>query len=251
MAASFINTARFVSAVSQSSYSPSYNLQTASGNDRLVVVHVGYEDDTSAFDVSSVTFDGVSPDGSQNAEAVGASFTATSWIGWWFESSLPATTGNKTIAITLTGAVLREIQVNVMEFTGVSNAAVTQRSYSTTRLDTGDLSTVVTVDQDDSLVVGAQCNGGTDLTGVPTNLTQAQEAAATSSSSSCGYNTNADTASITVGWTNLANRSAFGSAIFRPITGWTGGDVNTVPNANIGEVNTVEIANIEAVNTIT
>ena len=151
MAVSFQNSARYVSATGQTTYSPTHNLLTGSGNGRLVVVSVNLEDDGTNT-VSSITLGGNSPDGSQNVVA-GTGYSATAFLAWWFDNNLPGSTGNTTIAVTCNGSIVREIMVHVMEFTGVSQTETVNVGTDTTTT-AGDVSTSITVDADDSLGVG-------------------------------------------------------------------------------------------------
>jgi hypothetical protein len=197
----------------QSSYSPTHNLLTGSGNDRLVIVTVNVEDDGTD-NVSSVTFDGQAPDNSQQVTG-GTGFSATTWMGIWFESSLPSTTGNKTVAVTMSGTINRNIIVKVQEYSGVSNSSVTQRFYTDSSAAAGSASTSVTVDNDDSLIVGSFTCGGATF-GTASNLTQNQAAAHGdgSTASGIGSNLNSDTPSETVGWGSLSTRYAWVAAVF-------------------------------------
>jgi len=216
MAIAFVNSQLFDNnSPGQSSYSPVYNLLTGLGNDRLVVVTVGVED-SGTDNVSSVTFDGVAPDVSQQITG-GTGYSATAWMGIWFESSLPSTTGNKTVAVTMSGTITRDIQVTVSEYTGISSDSVTQRFYTDSQASAGSASNTVTVDEDNSLIVGTFACGGSTY-GTPSNLTQAEAAAALDGSSAhgLGYNTNSDTVSEIVGWGSLSTRFAWVAAVFRP-----------------------------------
>ncbi len=214
MPASYVTSQRFVSATGQSSYSPTYNLQNPSGNNRLVVVCVSLEDD-GINRVSSVTLGGNSPNGSSSNQA-GTGYSANAWLGWWFDGDLPATSGNKTIAVTCDGTIIREIMVHVIEYTDVTNALVTTRTTASTRTDAGNLTgQFSTVDEDDELVVGMFTAGGTTY-GSPVNLTQRQAAAATSFSGGIGDNLNVDAPGpFNTGWNSLSTRGCFIAAIFK------------------------------------
>jgi hypothetical protein len=214
MAIAFVNSQAFDNGLTgQSSYSPTYNLLTGSGNDRLVIVTVNVED-SGTDNVSSVTFDGQAPDASQQVTG-GTGYSCTTWMGIWFESSLPVTTGNKTVAVTMSGTITRNIGVTVSEYTGVSNSSVTQRFYTDSSAAAGAASTTVTVDNDDSLIVGSFACGSTTY-GTASNLTQAEAQAHGDASSAfgLGYNTNSDTPSLTVGWGSLSTRYAWVAAVF-------------------------------------
>ena len=212
MALAFESTNRYESAQGQSSYSPTHNLQTGQGNDRMVSVLINFEDAQTA-SVSTVTLGGNAPDGSQGV-LVGTGYSGYCWVGWWFDDNLPASTGNTTIAITLDDAATEAIIVDVMEFTGV-NQLTAVNTQTDAQSGAGNTSVTVTVDVNDSLAIGHFHSGGTGF-GSPNNLTQAQAGAVNSSAGGSGYNLNADTPNVTIGWNSLTTRRGFVGAVFQP-----------------------------------
>ena len=206
------NSQQYISATGQTTYSPTHNLLTGLDGGRLVVVTVSYEHN-GLTDVSSVTFDGESPNGSLNVVA-GTNPSARQWLGWWFNANLPSTTGNKTVAVTCAGAITQEIYVTVTEFLGI--AQTTPNTNTATITSAGNISTSVTVSEYASIAVGAFTCGETGF-GAPFNLIELQSSALTSSAAGVGYNPNANPSSTTIGWHGMTVMAAFAGAVFAPL----------------------------------
>jgi len=212
MAVTFQNSARYVSAEGVSSYSPTHNLLTGSGNQRIVVVCVNWED-SGVDTISSITLGGNAPDGSLGVVA-GTGYSAYAYLAWWYDTNLPASTGNTTIAVTPTGSITREIMVHVMEFTGVDQSA-TVNTNTGSSTSAGTVNCSVSISADNSLAVNTFTAGGTTFgSPVDANITVRQSGAVNSSAGGIGSYEDADGSSIDLGWQTLSTRGAVVGAVF-------------------------------------
>ncbi|MEM2144901.1 MAG: DUF2341 domain-containing protein, partial [Candidatus Jordarchaeaceae archaeon] len=116
------NSAESYSATGQSSHNFNYPLQKGSGNNRLVVVTVSWEDAQATASISSLTFGGTAMTKIADV-TVGAGYSE--YISLWYllDSSLPSSPGSYNIAVTVSESITREIYVGVAEYSGVKQSA--------------------------------------------------------------------------------------------------------------------------------
>ena len=223
------NSSRYVSDVNQSSYSPIHNLLNGNGNGRMVIAAVSFST-YSLYEVSSISINGNIPDGKISiisgagfynfvsgipSDDSSDKFSNYASLSWWFDNNLPVSAGNIPIDIITNNIISREIVVDIMEFTGVSQTA-TVDTGTNFRSSSGDISSLIEVRSNNCLGVGVFSSGSVNF-GIPINLKKAQAGAVTSSASGCGYNTNimTDISYIYFGWTSIGIRGVFAGAIFR------------------------------------
>lgn len=204
-----------VSSTGLSSKSFSYTLNQAAGTNRLVVVGVVFEEDTTTSrTVSSVTFSGVAMT-QIGLLSTGSTIRVVTALYYLLDASLPATTGSKTVVVTLNGVCTDEIMTYVAEYTGVqqttpadtgthSNAAAGSTSITLTPGIDGSLGT---------LVCGS--GGTTSLVGNENNVTTVQSSAGVSSVGGLGELLN-QAAAFTFGYTGLASREACVGGVWSP-----------------------------------
>ena len=198
------------SAAGASSHNFNYNLQNAAGNNRLVVVSIGWEDAEDTASVTSITFDSV--DMEEVATVVsGTGYSAFAGLYYLNDTKLPATSGSKNIAVTTSEVITREIYIAVVEYTGV--AQETPDDFDThVNTAAGSTSVTLTVDDDDSIIVACAAQGGTNAWSNTNNLVNLQDAILTSSGAALGHHANASSGDTTVGWNNLGTRECMVAA---------------------------------------
>lgn len=206
------NNVEAYSATGQSSHSFSYALQKASGNNRLVVVVTTWEDNTTP-DVSSITFDGTAMTLVQSALA-GTGYSQRTTMYYMLDTDLPASAGSYTVVVTAGAAIQQEIYVGVIEYSGIKQEAPDDSDQHVIT-SAGNVDNTLTVDENDSVAIGAFGCGETTF-GAADNLTALQTQALTSSAGGFGHNLNADIASIAVGWDTMSVRAAFVCAVWAP-----------------------------------
>jgi len=113
------NSVESYSATGQSAHNFNYPLQTGSGNERLVVVTVSWEDAQASASISSLTIAGTPM---TKIVDVTAGTGYSEYISLWYllDSSLPSSSGNYNIAVTTSQTITREIYVAVAEYSGVN-----------------------------------------------------------------------------------------------------------------------------------
>jgi len=188
-----------------------HTIQNASGNNRLVVAEVGYENSVDTESVASVYLDGVL--GTEIIFSIGGvGYSASISLWYWLDDDLPSGTGSINVVANLTDVINRGIGLAVTEFSGVAQQAPTDSGEHTSTAN-WNASVTVNIDSDDSLVIGAgECGGG--LAGTPVNLTQLYNADTSSASIVVGYLIGATTTTETVGWNSMTTRGAFVAASF-------------------------------------
>ena len=192
-----------------------HTIQNASGNNRLVVAEVGYENSVDTESVASVYLDGVL--GTEIIFSIGGvGYSASISLWYWLDDDLPSGTGSINVVANLTDVINRGIGLAVTEFSGVAQQAPTDSGEHTSTAN-WNASVTVNIDSDDSLVIGAgECGGG--LAGTPVNLTQLYNADTSSASIVVGYLIGATTTTETVGWNSMTTRGAFVAASFEEAT---------------------------------
>jgi len=194
-----------------SSYTLStYSLVNGSGNDRLLVVAVGFENSVDTNFVSDITISTVS--GNEiGGIAGGVGYSANSALWYFLDSELPSSSGSISIVVTLNAATNRNIWVACLEYSGADQAApddsVTEGAGNTTAT-----SETLTVSVDDSVAIGTYCSGSSSTPS--DNLTILINESIESAGAGVGHNLNADTTSITIGWDGYNTRHSFVGAVF-------------------------------------
>ncbi|MDH5634506.1 MAG: PKD domain-containing protein, partial [Candidatus Bathyarchaeota archaeon] len=212
------NSAESYSATQQSSHNFNYALQKGSGNDRLFVVTVSWEDGQASASVSSLTLGGTAM--TKIADVI-ASGGYSEYISLWYllDSNLPSDPGSYIIAVAVSEIITREIYVAVAEYSGVRQSA--PDDYDTHAL-TGSGSTAITLTAaaDGSVVVAGVGEGGTNALTNTNNINNLQQQILASSGSALGHHINASSGDITVGWNNLATREGMVGAVWQPATNY-------------------------------
>ena len=207
------NSAESYSGVGQSSHSFNYPLQTASGNDRLVVVTVSAEDGQIGY-ATSVKFN------NQEMRKVASVTVGTGYseyVGLWYflDSDLPSAAGSYSVAATFSEAMEREIYVAVAEYVRVKQSA--PDDYDIYSLNSGgSISVTLTAAAEGSVVVAGAGQGGINSWDSTNNIVNLQTQLLTSSGSALGHHTNVDSGSITVGWDSLSTRECMVGAVWQP-----------------------------------
>ena len=207
------NSDESYSAINLNSHSFSYSLQQGSGNNRLVVVTVSWEDDQVA-SVLSCTFNSV---GMTKIADVSVTSGYSTYVSLWYllDSSLPSSSGSYTIAVTGSQVISREIYVGVAEYSGVEQSAPDDYDTHFNNIG-GNTQITLTAATDNSLVVAGAAEGGTNALTNTNNLAVLQEQVLTSSGSAMGHNLGINSGDINVGWNNLATREAMVGAVWQP-----------------------------------
>ena len=207
------NSAESYSATGQSSHNFNYPLQTGSGNERLVVVTVSWEDAQASASVSSLTFASTSMTKISDV-TVGTGYSE--YISLWYllDSSLPSSSGSYNIAVTTSQSITREIYVALAEYSGVKQSAPDDYDTHTNTMS-GNTAITLTSAADGSLVVAGVGEGGESALTATNNINNLQEQILTSSGSALGHRMNVVSGNIVVGWNNLATREGMAGAVWQ------------------------------------
>ena len=251
------NSAQSSSGTSSSSHSFNYALQKGSGNDRLIVVTVSWEDQQASASVSSLTFNGIAMTPITDV-TVGTGYSEFVSLWYLLDSSLPSSPGSYNIALTTSETITREIYIAVAEYSGAQQSAPDDFDTDTNAAS-GDIAITLTAVKDGSLVVAGVGEGGTNILTNTNNIDVLQSDILDSSGSALGHHTNVASGDITVGWNNLDTREAIVGAVWQPSSGdfeldlevqWTHADFDKVNeqlciylNSSSGENLLVEIWN--------
>lgn len=214
-------TTKNVTAINQSSATFNHTLVKGSGNNRLLVVGVNFEEDTvNTRYVTGVTFDGTSM--TQLATVAPIKFPDTGlmqYIDFYYmlDSSLSATAGSKQIVVTLDGLVAAdEILSYVVEYSGV-NQAVPDDSAAHENLAAGATSVTLTAVAAGSVGILVCGSGGTTtLAGNENNLTTVQSTVGVSAAGGLGELLG-QSAGFTFGYNALATREGCIGAVWQPV----------------------------------
>ncbi len=208
------NSAESYSATAQSSHNFNYPLQKSSGNERLIVVTVSWEDEQASASISSLTFGGTAMTKITDV-TVGTGYSE--YISLWYllDSSLPSSSGSYNIAVTISESITREIYVAVAEYSGVKQSA--PDDYDTNaNTASGNTAITLTAAVNGSVVVAGVGEGGQNALTNTTNISNLQEQVLTSSGSALGHHTDVVSGNITVGWNNLNTREGMVGAVWQP-----------------------------------
>jgi hypothetical protein len=207
-------SAESYSAIGQSSHNFNYSLQKNSGNERLLVVTVSWEDAEASAYISSVTFDSTPMTHIANV-TIGTGYSE--YISLWYllDSSLPSSSGSYNVAVSVSEGITREIYMAVAEYSGVKQSAPDD---SDTHVNTsaGNTAITLTAAANGSVVVAGVGESGTNALTNTSNINNLQEQVLTSSGSALGHNINVNSGNITVGWNNLATREGMVGAVWQP-----------------------------------
>ncbi|MCW4052202.1 MAG: PKD domain-containing protein [Candidatus Bathyarchaeota archaeon] len=208
------NSVESNSATGQSSHNFNYPLQTGSGNERLVVVTVSWEDAQASASISSLT---IASTPMTKIADVTAGTGYSEYISLWYllDSSLPSSSGSCNIAVTTSESITREIYVAVAEYSGVKQSA--PDDYDThANPSSGNTAITLTATVDGSLVVAGVGEGGESTLTATNNINNLQEQILTSSGSALGHHMNVVSGNIVIGWNNLATREGMAGAVWQP-----------------------------------
>ena len=106
------------SAVGQSALQYNYSLQTASGNNRLLVVAVSWEDVEATASVDSIQFNSV-PMNEIATITTGTGYYEFIGLYYLLDSSLPSSPGSYQLSITTSETITQEIYAGIIEYNGV------------------------------------------------------------------------------------------------------------------------------------
>lgn len=208
------NSAQSYSATGRSSHSSSYALQKGSGNERLVVVTVSWEDAQASATVTSLTLGGTAMTKIADV-TVGTGYSE--YISLWYllDSDLPSNPGSYTVAVVVSESITREIYMAVAEYSGVKQTA--PDDYAThANPASGNTAVTLAAAADGSLVVAGVGEGGTNALMNTNNIDNLQLRLLTSSGSALGHHTDVASGNITVGWNNLSTREGMVGAVWQP-----------------------------------
>jgi len=208
------NSAESYSAIGQSSHNFNYPLQKSSGNERLIVVTVSWEDAEASASISSLTFGGTAMTKITDV-TVGTGYSE--YISLWYllDSSLPSSSGSYNIAVTISESITREIYVAVAEYSGVKQSAPDDYDTNANTVS-GNTAITLTAAANGSVVVAGVGEGGINALTNTNNISNLQEQLLTSSGSALGHHTNVVSGNITVGWNNLNTREGMAGAVWQP-----------------------------------
>jgi len=212
------NSAESYSATDQTLHSFSYSLRKGSGNDRLVVVTVSWEDAQASASISSLTFGGTAMTEIANV-TVGTGYSE--YISLWYllDSSLPFSSGSYDVAATVSESVTREIYMAVAEYSGVKQTAPDDfKTHANTA--SGNTAITLTAAANGSVVVAGVGEGGINALTNTNNISNLQEQVLTSSGSALGHDTNVVSGNITVGWNSLDTREGMVGAVWQPASNY-------------------------------
>lgn len=242
-------TTKYTTPANQSSASFKYELINSSGNDRLVVVGVNFEEDTvNSRYVTSVTFDGAGMTQLPIAPIKWPDTGLMQYVDFYYmlDSSLSSTSGSKTVVVTLDGVVANdEIFCYLVEYSGV-NQGVPDDSAFDENLSPGNTSITLTPGGNNSvgiLVVGS--GGTTDPAGNENNISTVQSSVGVSAAGGLGELLN-QSSGFTFGYNNLATREGCIGAVWKP-SGYSN-IINTTNN--LDKINSVNGSSISLVNTV-
>jgi hypothetical protein len=224
------NSAESYSVAGQSSHSFNYVLQKGSGNNRLVVATVSWEDAEASAFISSLTFGGTAMTKIVDV-TVGTGYSE--YISLWYllDSNLPAASGSYNIAVTVSESIIREIYVAVAEYSGVKQSAPDDYGTHANTVE-GNTAITLTAAAGGSVVVAGVGESGTNVLTDTNNINNLQEQILTSSGSALGHHMNASSGNVTVGWNSLSTREGMAGAVWQPASihrldleiQWTGVD---------------------------
>jgi hypothetical protein len=210
----YVNSAESYSATGQSSHNFNYALQRGSGDERLVVVTVSWEDLEASATISSLTFGGIAMIKIADV-TVGTGYSE--YISLWYllDSSLPNSPGSYNIAVTVSQSITREIYIAVAEYSGVKQSAPDDYDTNANTVS-GNTAITLTAAANGSIVVAGVGESGTNVLTNTNNIANLQLQLLTSSGSALGHHTDVIEGNITVGWNNLNTREGMAGAVWQP-----------------------------------
>jgi hypothetical protein len=210
----FESSGESYAATGQSSHNFDYSLQRGSGNERLVVATVSWEDAQASAYISSMSFDGTPMTHIVNV-TVGTGYSE--YISLWYllDSNLPSSSGNYDVAVTVSESITREIYMAVAEYSGVKQSPPDDYDIDA-NTSAGDTAITLTAAANGSVVVAGVGEGGTNVLTNTNDISNLQQQILTSSGSALGHHADADAGNITVGWNNLGTREGMAGAVWQP-----------------------------------
>ena len=212
------NSAESYSTTGRNSHSFSYSLRKGSGNNRLVVVTVSWEDAEASASISSLTFGGTAMTKIASV-TVGAGYSE--YISLWYllDSSLPSNSGSYSVAVTVSESITQEIYMAVAEYSGVKQTAPDDFKTHTNTAP-GNTAITLTAAANGSIVVAGVGEGGTNALTNTNNISDLQEEVLTSSGSALGHHTTVVSGNIIVGWNSLDTREGMVGAVWQPASNY-------------------------------
>ncbi len=210
----YVNSAESYSTTGQNSHNFSYALQKGSGDERLVVVTVSWEDLEASATISSLAFGGIAMTKIADV-TVGTGYSE--YISLWclLDSSLPPSPGSYNIAVAVSQTITREIYIAVAEYSGVKQSA--PDDYDTNaNTASGNTAITLTAAANGSVLVAGVGEGGTNILTNTNNIANLRLQLLTSSASALGHHTDAIEGNVTVGWNNLNTREGMVGAVWQP-----------------------------------
>jgi PKD repeat protein len=209
------NSAESNSTIGASSHNFNYPLQKSSGNERLVVVTVSWEDQQTGY-CTSCMFDGVEMTKVDDVQVdTGDSWSEYIGLFYLLDSSLPSSAGDYEVNCTASEGISRQIYMAIAEYSGVGQLA--PDDYDTdANPSAGDTAITLTSAVNGSVVVAGVGEGGTNAFTNTNNINNLQEEILASSGSALGHHTNVNAGNITVGWNNLGTREGMVGAVWQP-----------------------------------
>ena len=210
----YLNSAESYSATGQSSHNFNYALQKGSGDERLVVVTVSWEDLEASATVSSLAFGGIAMTKIADV-TVGTGYSE--YISLWYllDSSLPNSPGSYNIAVTVSQSITREIYIAVAEYSGVRQSAPDDYDTNANTVS-GNTAITLTAAANGSIVVAGVGESGANVLTNTNNIANLQLQLLTSSGSALGHHPDVIEGNITVGWNNLNTREGMAGAVWQP-----------------------------------
>jgi hypothetical protein len=210
----YVNSAESYSATGQSSHNFNYALQKGSGDERLVVVTVSWEDLEASATISSLTFGGIAMTKIADV-TVGTGYSE--YISLWYllDSSLPNSPGSYNITVTVSQSITREIYIAVAEYSGVKQSAPDDYDTNANTVS-GNTAITLTAAANGSIVVAGVGESGTNVLTNTNNIANLQLQLLTSSGSALGHHTDVIEGNTTVGWDNLNTREGMAGAVWQP-----------------------------------
>jgi len=201
-------------AIGGTALSFNYDLQQPTGNDRLLVVQVVWED-AETTTISDLTYDGVDMTEAVSV-TVGAGFSGFTSIYYLNDSSLPSTAGAYNLSVVTDDVVTNNIYMSVIEYSGVDQT-IPDDTDSAVNSAAGDISVTLTADTNNSMLIVAGMTGGTTtMNGAESgDITNVQWQDLTSSGGAIGVtNLTLAPGDYSGGWTGLGTREAAVGAIW-------------------------------------
>ena len=189
----------------------SYDLQTASGNDRVLILLVHWEGPGIGERPTSATYDDVAMTKVYDSY-IDTTFDAGVVAFAIFEDDIPASTGTYDFVVTFlsAGSSGTEYCVGVFEVTGASQSTISNVEISESASAATTTTLTVTPAGADSLIIAGGVTGNANNFNYPGGFTKSYEVDESSSTGSGGYIVNSGSSDydVVITWGGSANRHA-------------------------------------------